>query len=61
VVEWKRKARPNKHWTAPYVTDHRYYLRWEWGLDFEKIELQLEPYIWEQSDKSVEMVLPFYE
>lgn len=50
-----------KHWTVPYVTNHRYYLRWEWGLDFEEVEMQLEPYIWEQSDKSVEMVLPFYE
>ena len=46
-VEWKKKARPMKHWTAPYVTDHRYYLRWEWGLDFEEVEMQLEPYIWE--------------
>ena len=55
------KARPSSHWTAPYVTDHRYYLRWLHGLDFETVNVQIEPYIWEQSDKSVEFVAPHYE
>ena len=55
------KARPDNHWTAPYVTDHRYYLRWKWGLDFESVKVQIEPYIWEFSDKSVEFVAPHYE
>jgi len=31
-----KKARPKNHWTAPYVTQHTYYLRWLWGLDFEQ-------------------------
>ena len=33
------KARPSSHWTAPYVTDHRYYIRWLWGLDFESVNV----------------------
>ena len=33
------KARPSSHWTAPYVTDHRYYLRWMHGLDFETVNV----------------------
>jgi hypothetical protein len=60
-VVWKRKGRPSKHWTAPYVTDHRYYMRWAWGLDFEQILMGIEPYIWEPSDKNIEVVMPFYE
>jgi hypothetical protein len=37
TVDWIRKARPFKHWTAPYLTHHRYYMRWLWGLDFESV------------------------
>ena len=36
-VGWLQHARPTKHWTAPYVTNHRYYLRWSWGMDFERV------------------------
>ena len=56
-----KKARPANHWTAPYVTQHRYYVRWLWGLDFESITLQIEYYIWADDDVGVEMVLPHYE
>ena len=41
------KARPKNHWSAPYVTQKRYYIRWKHGLDFESINVQIEPYIWE--------------
>lgn len=60
-LEFLGKARPADHWTVPYVTDHRYYLRWLWGLDFESVRVQIEPYLWEQSHKSVEFVAPHYE
>ena len=38
-LEFLGKARPADHWTAPYVTNHRYYLRWLWGLDFESVKV----------------------
>ena len=60
-LEFLPYANPFNHWTAPYVTNHRYYLRWLWGLDFESVNVQIEPYIWEQSHKSVEFVAPHYE
>ena len=60
-IDWIKKARPMNHWTAPYVTNHRYYARWEWGLDFETMGLQIVPDAWEQSDKSVYFVAPHYE
>ena len=60
-VEFLGKANPSDHWTAPYVTDHRYYARWSYGLDFENVNLQIIPYIWEDSDSSVELVVPHYE
>ena len=26
---------PSNHWTAPFVTGHTYYMRFEYGLDFD--------------------------
>ena len=34
AVAWSGKNRPENHWTVPYVTNKKYYLRWEHGLDF---------------------------
>lgn len=59
-LEWLEKARPNKHWTVPYVTGHKYYIRWLHGLDFENVEVQIIPWLWEDAD-NVELVMPHYE
>ena len=40
-IDWIKKTRPASHWTAPYVTNHRYYLRWVWGVDFESVDVQV--------------------
>lgn len=39
TVDFLDKARPSKHWTAPYVTHHKYYARWHYGLDFESVSV----------------------
>jgi len=37
----RAKKRPSNHWKAPFVTGHTYYLRWSYGLDFEKIRMEI--------------------
>ena len=41
---------PNGHNTGIYVTDHRYYLRWEYGLDFESQAMQIINHLWTDDD-----------
>ena len=60
-VLYLEKANPSKHWTAPYVTQHKYYVRWLWGLDFDTMSVQIKPFLWEESDKNVHLVSPFVE
>lgn len=52
---------PFHHNTGIYVTQHRYYLRWQWGLDFETQDIQIIGHLWEKPEDSVEMVMPYYE
>lgn len=52
---------PFMHNTGIYVTQHRYYLRWQWGLDFETQDIQIIGHLWEKPEDSVQMVMPYYE
>ena len=36
-IEYRPKANPKNHWTAPFVTGHTYYMRWLDILDFEEM------------------------
>ena len=49
------------HWTVPFVTGHRYYIRWAHGLDFDSVNVQIIPWLWDKDDGNVEFVMPFYE
>ena len=40
-VDFRGKTNPADHWTVPFVTGHKYYLRWEYGLDFEKMRFSI--------------------
>ena len=39
IIEFRNMKRPNNHWNAPFVTGHTYYIRWEYGLDFERMDV----------------------
>jgi hypothetical protein len=41
TLPMRSKKRPSNHWKAPFVTGHTYYLRWSYGLDFEKIRMEI--------------------
>jgi len=47
VVPWRDRADPANHWTVPFVTDAKYYIRWEHGLDFEKMTVRRTPWLWD--------------
>ena len=59
TIEWLAKARPNGHWTVPFVTRKRYYLRWLDGLDFEELKIRIEPAVWDKTKDQIELVIQF--
>jgi hypothetical protein len=61
VIENVKKARPTWHWTAPYVTHHRYHIRWDYGLDFNQVNTQIMPHMWHEQRNNIYMVMPFFE
>ena len=61
IVDFRDKANPNNHWCVPYVTGKTYYMRWEYGLDFEKMNFEIIPWLWDESDHDIELVMPHYD
>jgi hypothetical protein len=62
IIEFRGKTRPANHWTAPFVTGHTYYLRWEYGLDFEKMRFEIIEPLWNSTnDKDIIFEMPFYD
>jgi hypothetical protein len=62
AVPFRRKTNPANHWTVPFVTGHKYYLRWEYGLDFETMRFEIEQWRWDDpEDKNIEFEMPFYD
>ena len=50
-----------EHWAVPFVTGKKYYLRWEYGLDFEQMLIDIEPWLWDENDLDVEFIMPFWD
>jgi hypothetical protein len=61
IIPWRKKKNPVHHWAVPFVTGHKYYVRWEHGLDFEEMTLERIPWLWHQSDLNIELVFPHYD
>ena len=61
-IEFRGKSNPANHWTAPFVTGHTYYLRWEYGLDFEAMRFEIVEPLWNSDlDKDIQLEMPFYD
>ena len=62
IIEFRGKSNPANHWTAPFVTGHTYYLRWEYGLDFEAMRFEIVEPLWNSDlDKDIQLEIPFYD
>jgi len=61
-VPFRLKAGPPKHWAVPMITGHKYLVRWEFGLDFERMRFEIVEYLWDHpEDENIELELPFYD
>jgi hypothetical protein len=36
-------------------------LRWDYGLDFEQMNVEIVPTAWDENDRNILMVMPHYE
>lgn len=61
IVPFRPKTNPGDHWAIPYVTGKKYYVRWEYGLDFEKMRFEIIPWLWDDTDGDIEFVMPHYD
>ena len=41
VVMWKKNQNPGSAWAMPFVTNHRYRIHWESGMDFDTMKLSM--------------------
>ena len=41
IVPYKDKQLPTNSWTIPYITNHRYRVHWESGLDFKEMKIEI--------------------
>lgn len=60
-VEFRKKRNPSDHWAVPFVTGKTYYVRWAFGLDFEKMNFSIVPWLWDASDLDVQFKMPHYD
>ena len=59
-IEYRPKANPANHWTAPFVTGHTYYMRWLDILEFESMTFSIIPELWNNTnDKDIRLYMPF--
>ena len=62
ILDWREKANPGSHWAAPFVTGKKYYLRFEFGLDFEYLRVDRVKWLWNSDvDGDLYWVMPFYD
>ena len=61
LVGWREFDNPERHWAIPMVTGHKYYLRWDIGLDFDKINFDRTHWLWNTDEPYLHFVLPFYD
>ena len=58
IIPWKPKLDPSNAWAVPIVTGHKYKAHWQYGLDFELMQLTLSKR-WEATDKGIYFVFNF--
>jgi hypothetical protein len=46
-IPFRGKTNPSNHYAAPFVTGHKYYLRWNAVLDFEEMRIGIENWLWD--------------
>lgn len=61
IVPFRPKKNPKNHWAVPFVTGHKYYVRWAFGLDFEKMNFMITSWLWDETDGDIEFVMPHYD
>ena len=61
IVPMRKKKNPSNHWTVPFVTGHKYYLRWEYGLDFEFMTFERTNWLWGEDDGNIFFTMPHYD
>ena len=62
MIEFRFKKNPKNHWVAPFVTGHTYYMRWDYGVDFEAMDVEIIEPLWNDSrDKDIKFEHPFYD
>lgn len=58
-IQFKEKLKPMNAWIPAIATGHKYKIHWGgWGLDFEKMTLDLSNR-WKETDKSIVFVHNF--
>jgi hypothetical protein len=59
-VYFKEKQKPMNGWAIPFVTNHRYRIHWNEGLDFEQMKFEVNEN-WETTDHNVLINMNFTE
>jgi hypothetical protein len=57
-VEFRPKIDPGNAWAIPIATGHKYKVHWQFGLDFDKMQVTLSNQ-WLPTDKDVYLVHNF--
>jgi len=57
-VPFKPKADPSNAWAVPILTGHTYKFHWQYGLDFERLQLTRSPK-WLPTDANLHLVFNF--
>ena len=47
-------------WAMPFVTNHRYRIHWESGLDFDTMRMEMSER-WQATDQNIYLVFNFTE
>lgn len=50
--------RPGQGWALPYITDHKYRIHWNEGIDFTRMRMEMSQH-WVDSDDSVLIYMNF--
>ena len=58
IFDFRPKTDPANAWAIPVVTGHKYKVHWQYGIDFEKIQVSLSPH-WAPTDKNLYIVHNF--
>ncbi len=51
----KPSEEPSDSWAVPFITKHKYHVHWRYGLDFDRMKIDISPK-WETTDSPVLLV-----